>query len=168
MRILIIALLAVFLIVIIPKTAFAHVESAMFINQSLITDQRVVALENFLNKYNSPLEPYAKEFIKAADYYEIDWRLIPSITGIESTFGKYIPYNSYNAYGWNGGDYQFKSWPDSIWHVAEVLKTKYYDRGAKKIPQIARIYAPPSVIWVGAVTHFTTEIEQASNLVPTL
>jgi len=165
---LLIAIMAIFFLIVISTNAFAQTESAMLVNQSLITDQRVVVLENFFNKYGSPLKPYAEEFIKAADYYEIDWRLLPAITGIESCFGKYIPTNSYNAYGWNGGDYQFKSWPDSIWRVAEALKTKYYDRGAKSIPQIARIYAPPSIIWAGAVTHFTAEIEQAFNLVPTL
>ena len=163
-----IAVMAIFFLTIFSINVFAQVDSAVLIKHSSNMDRRVIVLENYLVNHDSPLSPYAQDFIEAADYYGIDWRLIPAITGIESSFGKHMPYNSYNAYGWNGGDYQFKSWNDSIWHVAEVLKTKYFDRGAKSIPQIARIYAPPSTIWAGAVIHFTTEIEQASNLVPTL
>lgn len=122
-------------------------------------DYRVVNLENFLAKYNSPLKDYAGEFVYWADTYNIDYRLVPAITGVESTFGKRIPQNSYNAYGWANGDYSFKSWQESIATVSGTLKTKYMDKGADTIPEIARIYAPPSSTWAGKVKYFMGKID---------
>lgn len=144
---------------------FGQVTSASLVNNEIEYDQRIYALTFFLQSKNSPLVSYAEEFLKAADYYEIDWKLVPAITGIESSFGKHMPQNTYNAYGWNGGNYYFDSWKASIWHVTKVLKTKYYDHGAKSISQIAKIYAPPSVVWARSVSHFSAEIEQTSNFV---
>ena len=127
--------------------------------QNTTVDYRVSNLRNFLAKYNSPLVPYAEEFVSYADKYGIDYRLVPAITGVESTFGKAIPYDSYNAYGWAGGDYRFDSWPESINTVSETLKTQYIDKGAPSIAQIARRYAPPSTTWGGNVKYFVSKID---------
>ncbi len=122
-------------------------------------DYRTQNLRKFLLKYNSPLADYADEFVAYADKNDLDYRLVPAITGVESTFGKHIPVNSYNAYGWANGDYRFESWEDSIAHVSEVLKTKYFDKGADSIYEIARIYAPPSTTWGSKVTYFVNKID---------
>lgn len=124
-----------------------------------VFDYRVVNLRNFLEKYNSPLAEYAEEFVKYADLYKIDYRLVPAISGVESTFGKKIPYDSYNAYGWANGDYKFESWPDSIATVSSVLKKNYIDHGSVSIKQISRIYAPPSTTWGGNVSYFMYKID---------
>ena len=129
------------------------------VNQSSNIDYRIGNLRNFLAKYNSPLVPYAEEFVAYADKYGIDYRLVPAITGVESTFGKAIPYNSYNAYGWAGGDYRFNSWPESISTVSATLKNQYIDKGAPSIAQIARRYAPPSTTWGGNVNYFMNKID---------
>lgn len=121
-------------------------------------DYRIYTLRKFLNKNRSPLTPYSAEFIKLADYYGIDWRMVPAISGVESTFGKRIPQNSYNAYGWAGGNYNFKSWPDSINTVSMTLRQKYIDKGATSITKIARIYAPPSTTWGRNVKYFVAKI----------
>ena len=73
-------------------------------------DKRIQQLESFLKSYDSPLAEQAENFIISADRYGIDWKLVPAITGVESTFGKRIPYQSYNAYGWASGTYFFESW----------------------------------------------------------
>jgi hypothetical protein len=137
------------------------VESAYLKNQEETSgfDYRVRNLKNFLDKYNSPLSEYADEFVAYADQNDLDYRLVPAITGVESTFGKHIPYDSYNAYGWANGEYKFSSWEDSIAHVSEVLKSKYIDHGAVSINQIARIYAPPSSTWGGKVSFFVKKID---------
>ncbi len=124
-----------------------------------IADTRVDTLEKFLEKYNSPLAPYSEVFIETADKYELDWRLIPAITGVESTFGKRIPHDSFNAYGWANGEYRFTSWEESIEIVGKALRTKYEDKGAVSINQIARRYAPPSSTWAGKVKFFMRKIE---------
>lgn len=122
-------------------------------------DYRVENLKRFLEKYNSPLASYAQEFVTYADENNLDYRLVPAITGVESTFGKNIPENSYNAYGWANGVYKFTSWEDSISHVSMTLKSKYIDRGVDSISEIARVYAPPSKTWSGNVQFFISKID---------
>ncbi len=123
-------------------------------------DYRVDVLRNYLVKYGSPLAPYAEVFVEYADRYGIDYRLVPAITGVESTFGKRIPHQSYNAYGWANGEYKFKSWRDSISHVTFTLKNKYIGKGANTISKIAKIYAPPSSTWGSKVTYFVKGISK--------
>lgn len=122
-------------------------------------DYRVANLRNFFNTYNSPLALYAEDFVLMADKYNLDYRLVPAISGVESTFGKQIPSGSYNAYGWANGNYSFESWPNSIEVVSKTLRTQYVDRGANSVPEIARIYAPPSSTWAGNVQYFINKID---------
>lgn len=125
-----------------------------------VFDFRVENLRNYLQKYNSPLTEYAADFVNYADTYGLDYRLVPAITGVESTYGKRIPYKSYNAYGWANGEYKFNSWEDSIGHVSMSLRTKYIDKGAGTINKIARRYAPPSVTWAPKVKNIMGKIDK--------
>lgn len=122
-------------------------------------DERVEKLKAYFAKHNSPLKPYAYDFVYYADLYGLDWKLVPAISGVESTFGKRIPRNSYNAYGWANGNYSFTSWEQSIEVVSRTLKEKYVDRGYNTVPKIARMYAPPSTTWSGNVQFFMNQIE---------
>lgn len=144
--------------------------SAVLTNEALglpVPDERVLILEAFLKNYQSPLESFAPFFIQMADKYQLDWRLVPSITGVESTFGKHIPYNSYNAYGWDNGNYVFTSWEESIEKVTATLKEKYVNRGLDNPQKIGPVYAPPSSTWASKVAYFMERIEnfnQSSKL----
>lgn len=141
-------------------------ESAVLKNEVLgikTLDSRVEKLEKFLDSYNSPLTPYAAYFIETADRYQIDWRLVPAITGVESTFGKKIPPKSFNAYGWNNGDYRFGSWEESIEKVSLTLKEKYVNRGLDNPYKIGPVYAPPSKTWAGKVVYFMKQMECFNN-----
>lgn len=122
-------------------------------------DSRVIVLRQFLQEQNSPLSQYSDIFIKYADDNELDWRLIPAITGVESTFGKNIPANSYNAYGWANGNYSFSSWEESISTVSITLNEKYIAKGATTIEKIGKIYAPPSTTWAYKVKYFMNKIQ---------
>lgn len=122
-------------------------------------DERVLKLRLFLASYNSPLENLADEFVTTADKYRVDWKLVPAITGVESTFGRFIPVGSYNAYGWNNGNFYFQSWPESIEIVTKTLKEKYINRGADTVWKIGPIYAPPSKTWAAKVNYFMEKIE---------
>ncbi|MEJ2347935.1 MAG: hypothetical protein P8Y17_01900 [Patescibacteria group bacterium] len=126
--------------------------------EDIKADYREEILRNFLEGYGSPLAPYSKVFISLADEYDLDWRLVPAITGVESTFGKRIPSNSYNAYGWANGAYAFESWEESIEVVSRTLRERYIDKGADSVSEIARIYAPPSSTWAGKVKFFMKKI----------
>lgn len=123
------------------------------------SDERAGKLRRFLASHDSPLEPFATDFVKIADKYGVDWKLVPAITGVESTFGKFIPSGSFNAYGWANGNFYFQSWPESIEIVAKTLKERYIDRGADTVWKIAPIYAPPSKTWAFKVDYFMEKIE---------
>lgn len=125
-------------------------------------DPRKEILKKFLEFYRSPLSVYASYFVQISDKYEIDWKLIPAITGVESSFGKYLPSNSYNAYGWNNGKYVFKNWEESIEKVTFSLKEKYINQGLDSPYKIGPIYAPPSPTWAKKVVYFMDKIENFS------
>lgn len=122
-------------------------------------DSRAEILAAYFAQYNSPLEYHAQDFIDAADSYNVDWRLVPAISGVESTFGKFIP-GGYNAWGW--GVYgthalYFNSWRDGIFTVTEGLKKNYIDKGLTDPYSMNRIYAA-SPYWGGKVSYFLQNI----------
>lgn len=137
----------------------ADESAALKLPQEDVNDQRVVVLRKYLAKHNSPLADYADEFVQAADKYNLDWRLLPAIAGVESTFGKRIPYKSYNAYGWAGGLYRFPSWENSINVVSKALKEDYVEKGADSLSKIGRRYCPPNPAWGYKVLYFMKQIE---------
>ena len=125
----------------------------------LASDERVEKLGAYLASHKSPLAPYAKTFVAKADEYQLDWRLVAAISGVESTFGKNLPSNWYNAYGWNGGYFYFKSWEDGIDTVSRTLRQNYMDKwGLETVWEIGPIYAPPSTTWAGKVNFFMEKI----------
>jgi hypothetical protein len=141
------------------KLTMAGASGVLKTEEDLVSNQKTKQLQAFLEAYRSPLAPYARVFVEKAEQYQIDWRLVPAITGVESTFGRQIPYNSYNAYGWANGKANFGSWEESIEKVTKTLKEKYYNRGLDNPYKIGPVYAPPSRTWAGKVSHFMDEIE---------
>lgn len=125
-------------------------------------DYRVLKLKAFLGEYNSPLAKHSTTFIYFSDVYNLDWRVLPAITGVESTFGKNIPVQSYNAYGWANGKYKFSSWDASIYKVSKAMKEKYFDQGLNTTRKISRVYAPPSNSWAWKVDYFVEKIDPIS------
>ena len=94
--------LVIFLFIATQRPVWAYVaENSAQIKkgEGVKTDTRKLTLKSFLKKEQSPLANYTEKIIQESDKNNLDWRLIPAITGVESSFGKRIPYNSYNAYG---------------------------------------------------------------------
>jgi hypothetical protein len=126
-------------------------------------DNRGKILKKFLEQHSSPLALHSNNFVKTADKYELDWRLVASISGVESTFGKFIPNNSYNGWGW--GIYgenviYFSSWEDGIETISKGLRENYIDKwGAEDVYAIGSIYAA-SPRWAGNVAYFMEKITQ--------
>jgi hypothetical protein len=116
-----------------------------------------LVINKILYKHNSPLINASDIFIDACLKYNLDCYLLPAISGIESTFGKYIYSYSYNPFGWGGGYIIFLDWSDAIETVAKGLKKDYINKGAVDLYQIGRIYAPPSKTWAYKVDFFMKE-----------
>ncbi len=135
------------------------------ITEPKLSDNRVKVLQSYLRQYNSPLTEYSTSFIKYADQYNLDWRLVAAISGVESTFGQQIPYGSYNGWGWGiYGDNRiyFRSWDDGIKTVSEGLRTNYLNRwGAQDVYSIGRLYAA-SPTWAYRVDYFMGKIQDFS------
>lgn len=119
-------------------------------------DNRTEKLEKYLKLKNSPYVNKADVFVKIADKYEIDYTLLPAISGIESSFGLYLVENSHNPFGWGGGYIYYDSWEDCIESVAKGIATYY----PSDIPEdIGPIYTPPNYVkWIKAVKQFQSEI----------
>ncbi|MBI2019760.1 glucosaminidase domain-containing protein [Candidatus Daviesbacteria bacterium] len=127
-------------------------------------DKRAKILAKYLAKYNSPLQYHAQDFIDAADQYGLDWKMLPSIAGVESTFGKHIP-GGYNAWGWGVYGTQaiyFDSWKDGIFTIAKGLREGYLNKGLTEPYSINRVYAA-SPHWAKGVTYFMSDMEKFSN-----
>lgn len=122
-----------------------------------VKDSRVIALEKVFAKYNSPLVPLAQTYVDTADKYGIDWKLLPAISGLESSFGVYLMPSSHNAYGWGGGYIYFTSWEEGIDKINATLKSNYYNRGANTVWTIGPIYAE-SPTWAVRVNNFMEQI----------
>jgi hypothetical protein len=135
----------------------AQIRSKATASQEII-DSRFLLLTSYLRSKNSPLVDYSWEFIKAADKYQIDWRLLPGIVGLESYFGRRMVPDTYNGYGWAGGYYSFSSWEESIDYVSSKLRDNYYNRGLTSPELIGPVYAPPNPNWGGLVLSIMNKI----------
>ena len=130
-------------------------------------DPRAEILAAYLTEYNSPLAYHAQDFIDAADEYGVDWKLVPSIAGVESTFGKQIP-GGYNAWGWGVYGNQslgFKSWRDGIFTVTGGLRKNYIDKGLTEPLAMNRVYAS-SKAWGGHVIFFMNDLDKFAKSYP--
>jgi hypothetical protein len=128
----------------------------------MLVDKRLVQLSNYLESVNSPMADSAEHFIHEADRLDLDWKLVVAISGVESYFGRRVPQNSYNAWGWaiftgrSSGKY-FKSWNDGITVVSEGLKEKYVNRGLDTVEKMGYVYAADPT-WAWKVNHFIEKI----------
>lgn len=124
-------------------------------------DLRVQTLEEYFARYNSPLVGEADTFVETADKYDLDWRFMPAIAGMESIFGRRVLYNSYNPFGWGGGYIMFDSWEEGIRTVAKSLGERSAANDRYGPEAWASIYCPPNAQnWTKGVRYFMGEIEK--------
>lgn len=91
-------------------------------------DPRLGALKMFFDKHACPVSRFTKEFLVAADENALDWRLLPSISLVESGGGR--DRTALNIFGWTSAKAEFASVPDAIRNVASRLakSTLYRDK----------------------------------------
>ncbi len=131
-------------------------------------DPRVHAMNKFLNDFHSPMASSAETFVKEADKHGLDWRLLASISGVESAFGNITPQGTNNAWGWRGvnsndrGWSIFSSWDNAIIHITERFAQGY---GTTMTPfEIEPIYCPPcgenpEHAWANGVIRYMTQLQ---------
>jgi hypothetical protein len=102
-------------------------------------NRRLQSLRNFFRKRNCPAAAVSAAFLEAAEANALDWRLLPSISFIESTGGKSAKNN--NLFGWDSGRAAFGSAIESIRSVAYTLANSALYRN-KDVDGILRTYNP--------------------------
>ncbi len=126
-------------------------------------DARPELVRQYLQRYNSPLIPYAELIVQTADKYSLDFRLITAIAQQESNLCKIIPPGSYNCWGWGitaVSTLGFRSFEEGIETVSEGLRRLYLDKGYRTIPDIMSKYTPASNgSWAYGVTQFMGEMQ---------
>lgn len=167
--ILVALLILAFAAVLIPqrnvRVSEARVASSYkSISNERLEDKRVRILRAYLESKNSPMVGEAEAFVEAADTYGVDWKLVPAITGVESTFGKFVPgsyeRSSYNGWGWGVYGTQaiyFDSWREGIFTVTAGLKKNYIDKGLTDPYAMNKVYAA-SPAWGWKVAFFMNDI----------
>lgn len=95
------------------------------------TDPRSVRLKNFFSHLRCPVTYLADDFIHAADDNHLDWRLLPSISLVESSGGK--AYKNNNMFGWKNGEQFFPTLRAGLHEVAFKLGRSrlYQDQDVK-------------------------------------
>jgi len=151
----------------IEREVQAQPEPFFYIESKKI--DRVEVLENFFEKYNSPLKENSETFVSIADEYNIDYRLLPSISCMESTCGKQLIPGTYNPFGWGiyGNQYiGFGSYDEAISVVGKGLAENYIAKGFETPWEIGPIYAPPNYAnWASGVTFFYNQIDEVSRAI---
>jgi hypothetical protein len=126
-------------------------------------DSQTEIVRQFLEKHNSPLEPYAPDLVVAANRYDLDFRLLPAIAMQESNLCKKVPENSNNCWGWGiyGGKVtRFNNYPEAIETISKTLATKYRARGLVTPHEVGQLYNPSNTNnWAESVTHFMEELK---------
>lgn len=125
---------------------------------------RVTVLKTFFKKYNSPLYSSAETFVQVADKYGMDYRLLPAISCMESTCGKFMPSDSYNAWGWGvygNNVIRFKNFDEGIETVGKGIYEGYISKGLTNPSTMAPVYTPPnSFNWRNGVNFFMNQIDE--------
>lgn len=134
-------------------------------------DARPEIIRQYLEKYDSPLEPHANLIVALSDQYKFDYRWLVAIARQESNLCKFIPENSYNCWGW--GIYpepsnpevlkvtRFDNYEDALRRIAPQF-TKIFLKGThyKDPNEVMKTYTPPSDgSWADAVTQFFGHLE---------
>lgn len=126
-------------------------------------DARGEIVRQYLEKYNSPLEPFSQLIVAISDENALDFRLLVAIAQQESNLCKKIPEGTHNCWGWgihSRGTLGFEDYPTALSTVAKGLKEEYLDKGYGTPEEIMGKYTPMSAgSWATGVNQFLAEME---------
>jgi hypothetical protein len=131
-----------------------------------LEDARPHIVANFLERHNSPMQPYdhyGQYLVDIADKYELDFRLMPAIAMQESNLCKKIPEGSYNCLGFGiheRGTLEFESYEANFDRAAREIKKNYVNQGRVTPEMIMKKYTPGSNgSWAESVKQWMAEMK---------
>lgn len=117
-----------------------------------VLEAKALAIDNYFKDRKMPLEGYGMKMVEEAEKNNLDWRLIPAISVIESTGGRFACKKVKNSFlGWGSCKINFESKEKAIEIVAWNLggnnpKTaRYYQKG-QDLVDLLQTYNPPSIV----------------------
>jgi hypothetical protein len=102
-------------------------------------DGRELRLASFFKAHQCPQPFHAEEYVRAADEYSIDYRLLPAVSVRESTCGIHQRLN--NFWGWDSARTGFESVTHGIHFILGQLAWGRFYRG-KTVDQKLHVYNP--------------------------
>jgi len=84
---------------------------------------------------------------------------LPAISGVESTFAKFIKTGTNNPFGWGRGLIEFDGYDRAILTVGKGLRENYVDKGATTVEQIGNIYCEGNT-WSSKVSYFIEQFKK--------
>lgn len=128
------------------------------------SDKRVTALNSYLTARGSPLAQESSFFVKTADTYKLDYRLIPAIAGVESGFETAGNIYDYNPFGFmcGGSPCVFDSYEQAIDKVAKTIsRGRAYAqyRRSGSLFDLAKVYCQGNnQKWADTVSYFINKL----------
>jgi hypothetical protein len=113
-------------------------EAPIPLREQYRNDPRLYPLQHFFAVAECPAAKYAVDFLIVADEFALDWRLLPSLSFIESTGGKAV---TNNLFGWDSGRAHFGSPWEAIRTVGSHLAQDRVYR-SKSVDEILAAYNP--------------------------
>ena len=114
-------------------------------------EAKAKAIDSYFKSYDMPLLGMGMKMVMEAEKNGIDWRLLPAISVIESTGGKFACKNAtHSFFGWGSCKIDFDSREEAIEIVAMNLggnnpNTDHHYAG-KTTKEILQKYNPPSIV----------------------
>ncbi|RPI19246.1 MAG: hypothetical protein EHM65_01600 [Acidobacteriales bacterium] len=121
-------------------------------------DPRLWQLRAFFKELDSPAYSLAEEFLVAADLHGLDWRLLPSISIVESGGGKAFMNN--NILGWDSCRVRFPTLATGIHTVARRLSISNLYKN-KSLSEKLEVYNPHPA-YPARVTSLMERLESPS------
>jgi hypothetical protein len=118
-------------------------------------DPRIERLERFFHVYHCPAPYHVSEYLRAADDYQLDYRLLPAVSIRETQCGATEVEN--NRWGFRNGQYSFPTVEAGIEFMAHRLAEHAYYKG-KTLQQKLFTYNPLPA-YPGEVTRIMQQIE---------
>ena len=118
-------------------------------------DARIERLRVFFDAYACPAPRHIADYLRVADTYGLDYRILPALSVRESTCGQYQKMN--NRWGWDSGQSGFGSIASGIEYVARQLAEAPQYKG-KTLDQLLWTYNPRAA-YPGEVKKLMARIE---------
>jgi hypothetical protein len=143
-----------------------EIEEVVISDEIKSEDARPLIIKRYLEKYKSPLAPYANLIFELSQDYGFEYYWIVAIAQQESNLCKKIPEDSHNCWGYgvhSKGTLKFENYEIALRSYAEYLKREYFDKGMNTSELIMKKYCPSSNgSWAYGVNQFIKEMEMGS------